>query len=183
IEALSALKQSVFLDMFGNPVHNTKGWIMKSIDELFEIEDGERCKAYPKQEDLQSEGILFLSTSNIKKNSFVLNEKKYISYEKFDELRKGKLKKGDIILTLRGTIGNIALFDNPNYDTGFINAQMAILRSKGINETFFCELYSIDLFTEHLQRYQSGSSQRQLPLRSLKKIKIIAPPINVQRDF
>src|SRR5699024_10640446 len=155
IEALSALKQSVFLDMFGNPVHNTKGWIMKSIDELFEIEDGDRGKAYPKQEDLQSEGILFLSTSNIKKNSFVLDEKKYISCEKFDELRKGKLKKGDIILTLRGTIGNIALFDNPNYDTGFINAQMAILRSESINKTFFCELYSMDVFTDHLKTHQS----------------------------
>lgn len=183
IEALSALKQSVFLDMFGDPVYNTKNWEVKSIEELFEIEDGDRGKAYPKQEDLKSKGILFLSTSNIQKNSFMLDEKKYITHEKFNELRKGKLKKGDIILTLRGTIGNVALFNHPDYETGFINAQMAILRSKGINNSFFCELYSMNVFTEHLKTHQSGSSQPQLPIGSLKKIKIIVPPIKVQNKF
>ncbi|WMJ15882.1 restriction endonuclease subunit S [Geobacillus proteiniphilus] len=183
IEALDQLAQSVFLEMFGDPVSNPKGWDVKKLKDIAEIEDGDRGENYPKQHELVSEGILFLSTSNFVNNKLNLSKVTYITKEKFSQLRKGKLRRGDLIVTLRGSIGNIVIFDEEGYDTGFINAQMAILRLKNVNRIFFQQLYTFNSFQLVLKKTQTGSSQPQLPLKNLKELEIIIPPLELQELF
>ncbi|KAF6509510.1 Type I restriction-modification system specificity subunit S [Geobacillus stearothermophilus] len=183
IEALDQLTQSVFLEMFGDPVSNPKGWDVKKLKDIAEIEDGDRGENYPKQHELVSEGILFLSTSNFVNNKLDLSKVTYITKEKFSQLRKGKLRRGDLIVTLRGSIGNIVIFDEEGYDTGFINAQMAILRLKNVNRIFFQQLYTSNSFQLVLKKTQTGSSQPQLPLKNLKELEIIIPPLELQELF
>ncbi|WP_233130456.1 restriction endonuclease subunit S [Geobacillus sp. FJAT-46040] len=183
IEALDQLTQSVFLEMFGDPVSNPKGWDVKKLKDIAEIEDGDRGENYPKQHELVSEGILFLSTSNFVNNKLDLSKVTYITKEKFSQLRKGKLRQGDLIVTLRGSIGNIVIFDEEGYDTGFINAQMAILRLKNVNRIFFQQLYTSNSFQLVLKKTQTGSSQPQLPLKNLKELEIIIPPLELQELF
>ncbi|WP_044894971.1 restriction endonuclease subunit S [Bacillus alveayuensis] len=183
IEALDQLTQSVFLEMFGDPVSNPKRWDVKKLKDIAEIEDGDRGENYPKQHELVSEGILFLSTSNFVNNKLDLSKVTYITKEKFSQLRKGKLRRGDLIVTLRGSIGNIVIFDEEGYDTGFINAQMAILRLKNVNRIFFQQLYTSNSFQLVLKKTQTGSSQPQLPLKNLKELEIIIPPLELQEAF
>ncbi|MGG4010600.1 restriction endonuclease subunit S [Bacillus smithii] len=183
IEALDQLTQSVFLEMFGDPVSNPKSWDVKKLKDIAEIEDGDRGENYPKQHELVNEGILFLSTSNFVNNKLDLSKVTYITKEKFSKLRKGKLRRGDLIVTLRGSIGNIVIFDEEGYDTGFINAQMAILRLKNVNRIFFQQLYTSNSFQLVLKKTQTGSSQPQLPLKNLKELEIIIPPLELQEAF
>jgi len=169
--------------MFGDPVSNPKGWDVKKLKDIAEIEDGDRGENYPKQHELVSKGILFLSTSNFVNNKLDLSKVTYITKEKFSQLRKGKLRRGDLIVTLRGSIGNIVIFDEEGYDTGFINAQMAILRLKNVNRIFFQQLYTSNSFQLVLKKTQTGSSQPQLPLKNLKELEIIIPPLELQELF
>ena len=73
--------------------------------------DGDRGKAYPKHGDFSDVGhCLFLSATNVTNSGFEFADCQFISEQKDHELRKGKLARNDIVLTTRGTLGNIALY-------------------------------------------------------------------------
>ena len=75
--------------------------------------DGDRGKNYPKHTDFNQMGhCLFLSAKNVTVNGFEFSDTTYISKEKDEQLRAGKLVRGDIVLTTRGTIGNVGLYDD-----------------------------------------------------------------------
>ena len=99
----------------------------------------------------------------------------YITKEKDTILRKGKLQHGDVVLTTRGTVGNTAYFnDMMTFSEMRINSGMVILRNTGIISPEY--IYS-SLKHEYLQKlmlmYASGSAQPQLPIKDMKRMKII----------
>ncbi|HHK6816565.1 TPA: restriction endonuclease subunit S, partial [Streptococcus pneumoniae] len=86
--------KSRFNEMFG------ENKIFESIDNLFDIIDGDRGKNYPKSDELFSEEYcLFLNTKNVTKNGFSFDTKQFITKTKDKLLRKGKLERYDIVLT------------------------------------------------------------------------------------
>ena len=107
-------------------------WSVSSMLESdIEIIDGDRGVNYPKQHEFYSEGFcLFLSNRNIRNDSFDFSEPIFISQEKDKQLRKGKLNRWDVILTTRGTVGNVAIYDDSIiYDHIRINSGMLIFRA------------------------------------------------------
>ena len=142
------------------------------------IIDGDRSRRYPKRSEFQNKGILFLNTTNIVQNRIDTTEANYVSQEKFDEIKKGRLQRFDIVITTRGSIGKVALFDcNP--PVGLINAQMLIFRTDGnvIDSRFlFYQMCSND-FQIKLKNFASGAAQPQIPIIDLKEIEIGVPPL------
>ncbi len=184
---LDNLIKSVFCDMFGDPVSNEMGWNKYFLSDVFDIIDGDRGGNYPKQEDFSEEGYcLFLNTGNVTKEGFSFESVKFISKEKDHQLRKGRLERGDIVLTTRGTVGNIAYYnDAVPYDVVRINSGMVILRKKdrSISQEFFCELFKSKEMVREITSFMSGTAQPQLPISNMKKIMIILPPIELQCQF
>ena len=109
----------------------------------------------------------------------------YISKEKDEALRKGKLTRGDVVLTTRGTLGNLAFYTN---DVPFknvrINSGMVILRMKRemIDEVFFIEQFKMQL-DDIKDKIASGSAQPQLPVSTMNKIQLLVPNIKEQTEF
>ncbi|HHK7603757.1 TPA: restriction endonuclease subunit S, partial [Streptococcus pneumoniae] len=128
-EKFNELVKSRFNEMFG------ENKIFESIDNLFDIIDGDRGKNYPKSDELFSEEYcLFLNTKNVTKNGFSFDTKQFITKTKDKLLRKGKLERYDIVLTTRGTVGNVAYYDELiKYKHLRINSGMVILRPKTPN--------------------------------------------------
>ncbi len=162
-------------------------WELVTLKESdIEIIDGDRGENYPKKNEFMDEGYcLFLSNKNIKNDKFVFNECAFITEEKDNLLRKGKLKRFDIILTTRGTVGNVAFFDkNVPFENIRLNSGMLIFRAGNCFASEF--LYA--LFKSHLMKTKyksvtSGSAQPQLPIRSLEQIKIPLPPKDEQKKI
>ncbi len=177
------LAQSLFMALFGDPVQNEKGWEVKTIGEVSKIEDGDRGVNYPNQSAIVESGVLFLSTDNIKGNKLIYDNVRFITENTFRKLSKGKLIPGDIILTLRGSVGNVAIFGGNPYTTGFINAQMAIIRFDRMSNVFFHSMYSTSSYQNLLSVYTTGSAQQQLPLGILKQLNVIVPPLALQQQF
>jgi predicted nucleotidyltransferase len=99
-------------------------------DAPLEILDGDRGKNYPSQDEFKTSGhCLFLSTKNVRVDGFDFSDCQYISKERDELLRKGKLKRNDIVLTTRGTVGNIGFFDDSvQFENIRINSGMVIIR-------------------------------------------------------
>jgi len=186
LEKLDELVKARFVEMFGEPETNRNIIQTIPMTELCEIIDGDRGKNYPKQEEFLEEGYcLFLNAKNVTNNGFDFSNCMYISREKDNALRNGKLQRGDIVLTTRGTIGNLAFFtENIPFENIRINSGMVILRidKKRMSEIFFIEQFKMQLDSIK-RRIASGSAQPQLPISTMNNIKILVPNINLQTQF
>ena len=156
-----------------------------TIGEMAEIIDGDRGKNYPQQHEFLDEGYcLFLNTGNVTKAGFSFDSNQFISKEKCDLLRKGKLQRHDIVYTTRGTVGNAAFYsDSIPYEHVRINSGMVIIRPK---ETIVCTefLYQIlksDYYRPFFRKYCTGSAQPQLPIKNFSTIELVLPDLPVQR--
>ncbi|WP_343586002.1 N-6 DNA methylase [Flavobacterium sp.] len=153
----------------------------------FEIIDGDRGTNYPNGDDFQSEGYcLFLNTKNVRDNGFRFNERMFITKEKDEKLRKGKLQREDIILTTRGTIGNTAYYNKSvAFENVRINSGMVIFRPN--NNKILSEYLYYFIQSENCQiqfnNIVSGAAQPQLPIRDLKFAKIPLPTIKTQQKI
>jgi|LakMenEpi13Sep09_1017268.scaffolds.fasta_scaffold00349_2 type I restriction enzyme S subunit len=139
------------------------------------IIDGDRGKNYPKQEDFVEKGFcLFLNTKNVREDGFDFSNAQFISKAKDDSLRKGKLQRDDIVLTTRGTLGNIGFYNQSiSYNHIRINSGMVILRcGQNIYPKFIYLFLKSSIFKNQVQSFQSGSAQPQLPIKDLKCILI-----------
>jgi type I restriction enzyme, S subunit len=160
-------------------------WFTTKLKNLpIEIIDGDRSARYPKRAEFQSEGVLFLNTTNIVENRLELSEANFVSPDKFAQMKKGRLRRSDIVMTTRGSVGKVALFDC-KHPTGLINAQMLIVRSDGkaVDQKFLFYLLSSPLFQSKLRNFASGSAQPQIPIQDLREIEIALPRIKVQRKI
>ena len=152
-----------------------------------QIIDGDRGENYPKKEEFSNSGYcLFLSTANVTKSGFDFKQCNFISKEKDNALRKGKLVRGDVVLTTRGTIGNSAYYsDQISFDNIRINSGMVIFRvnqEKLLPYYLYLFLNSKD-FLSQSESLQSGAAQPQLPIKDIRKLEINIPDLETQKKI
>lgn len=164
-------------------------WEQKEIEFLpIDIIDGDRGVNYPKMNEFyENEHCLFLNTGNVTQTGFDFSKCQFINFEKDEKLRKGKLMRNDIVLTTRGTLGNIGYYsDKIPYENIRINSGMVIIRSKNNNEfnpNFIYYSIRESNFQTQIANARSGSAQPQLPIGTLKKLKLFTPPLPIQRKI
>lgn len=160
---------------------------IKIVDASLEIIDGDRGKNYPKQSDFSPEGYcLFLNAGNVTKDGFNFANTLFITQTKDEVLRKGKLKREDIVLTTRGTVGNVALYNNKiPYDNVRINSGMVIFRvnPNDISADYLYHYLRSEMFQNSILCKRSGSAQPQLPIRDIKTMNLRLPPVKIQRKI
>ena len=160
-------------------------WRKYYFKDIFQIIDGDRGVNYPKQSDLYSEGFcLFLNTGNVTSSGFNFEKNQFITKEKDKMLRKGKLRRGDIVFTTRGTVGNVALYDDSiPYENIRINSGMVILRTNEsvANKEFIFQILKSNYKKKLISPFISGSVQPQLPIKDLKEISLPLPPLPEQK--
>ena len=88
-------------------------WTIETLESAgVSVIDGDRGKEYPKSSDFfENEFCLFLSAKNVSKNGFNFDETQFITKEKHSKMRKGQVKRNNIVLTTRGTVGQFSYFD------------------------------------------------------------------------
>lgn len=161
----------------------------KSIEEIdIQIIDGDRGKNYPKQNEFSNRGFcLFLSASNVTSNGFNFdNDKQFITKEKDEILHNGKLQRNDIVITTRGTVGNVALYSKYiPYDNIRINSGMLIIRvnCSYVDVSFLYFVLNSNFFKKQIYAIQSGSAQPQLPKSHFIKMMIPYPPLPTQQKI
>ena len=153
------------------------------MDIDIDVIDGDRGKNYPHQNELLNSGYcLFLSAKNVTQNGFLFGDNQFITQEKDELLNNGKLKRGDIVITTRGTVGNVAIYsDDVPYDNIRINSGMLIIRcSKEINNCYLYQVLRSKWFYNQIISIQSGSAQPQLPKSHFLKMTIPMPALKTQ---
>ena len=186
LELIDQAVKSRFIELFGDPVSNSMGLPTEPMTTICAIIDGDRGKNYPKQDEFSDTGYcLFLNAKNVTATGFSFENRMFITKEKDDALHNGKLERGDVVLTTRGTLGNLAFYDDSvPFENVRINSGMVILRMKKsvMTEVFFMEQFKLQLHSIK-GKIASGSAQPQLPISTMNKIRILLAPMALQEQF
>jgi type I restriction enzyme S subunit len=180
---IPALHQEMFAHL------ESKDWSHHRFGDtsILNIIDGDRGNNYPKKTDFRKEGhCLFLNTSNVREGAFNFSKCDFVTREKDAALRKGKLQRGDVILTTRGTIGNSAHYGREiKYENMRINSGMVILRvnTAKVLPEYLLLIINSDEFVSQVKAMTSGSAQPQLPINRLSHMKLILPPVPLQTQL
>lgn len=166
------------------PFDIPEGWEWVRFNDIVHFINGDRSNKYPKDSDLVASGIPFWGAVDMINGGLKYTEGlRFISTEKFKELRSGKLIDGDFVCLLRGAVGKWAEFSaTETYSTGFINAQMIIMRliDLQLSPYFRVFLQSVSFELQKQQRV-TGSAIAQMSAANLQQFIIPIPPLAEQK--
>ena len=158
-------------------------WRWCRLSELVVLENGDRSSRYPVDTDYVTFGIPFFGAKDMSGRYMSFDNVRYISETKFKELGNGKLQDKDFICLLRGSVGKISQFKkNRNHETGFICAQMVIVRS--VSSAIVDYLYTVmtsPYYFRFIESKTTGTAVRQLPAKELGNVLIPLPPLAEQK--
>ncbi|MCQ9316930.1 restriction endonuclease subunit S [Pediococcus pentosaceus] len=156
--------------------------VQRKLENIFNIIDGDRGSNYPHNSDFLENGTnVFLDTGNVRPSGFLFNTIKYISDEKDSQLRAGKMEPNDIVMTSRGTLGNIAWYTGDivdRYPSVRINSAMLILRNVIPNEVstpFMISILRGNLIDTFMRRMKVGSAQPHITKKDFSKTEVSIP--------
>ena len=140
--------------------------------------NGDRGINYPKDSDMVQAGIPFVNAGDLQEGKVNLATANKITREKFDQLGGAKIKRGDILYCLRGTLGKNAFVDN--FDEGTVASSLVDIRPKNVDSQYLFTVLNSDI--EYRQRIlcDEGAAQPNLSARNLANFDIPVPKIEEQ---
>ncbi|MEZ8028122.1 restriction endonuclease subunit S [Enterovibrio norvegicus] len=180
-QELNSLAQSVFIDMFGDPVTNPKGWDKKELFSLCsKVTDGTH-----QSPEWAEVGVPFLFISNVRNGKVDFDTGKYITRRCYEELtRTCPIEVDDILYTTVGSYGHVALVKDCFPDFCF-QRHIAHIKpdpNKIIPEFLYYQLQTSGV--KHLADLAvKGIAQKTLNLKDLKKFEMIVPPEDKQLEL
>ena len=176
------LAQSLFYEMFGDPVENEKGWEVKKLNNICDVRDG----THDSPKYLQNSEYILITSKNIVNGSIDFENVNYISEEDYIKINKrSKVDNGDIIMPMIGTIGNpiIAHIDGTHKFCIKNVALIKFLADSTVNNMFIVNLMRCSSFSSYLLNQNKGGTQKFVALGAIRKLPIPLPPLPLQHLF
>ncbi|KVV16025.1 restriction endonuclease subunit S [Flavobacterium sp. TAB 87] len=186
LKEYDALAQSIFLDMFGDPVINPQNWEKRKLKNgIINLQSGLSLSG--EERDLKEGEIAVLKISAITTGEFINTE-----YKVVDKTNISKFlvfpKKGDLLFSRANTkekVGAIATVDR-DYNNIFIPDKLwRIDTNHLLNKTFLKFILSHSGFRYNIEKVSTGTSGSMVNISMSKFLKIEAPfpPIDLQKQF
>lgn len=158
--------------------------VEKSLGDVCEFENGDRGKNYPNRNEYVETGIPWINTGHIQPDGTLsMEEMNFITREKFNSLRSGKIQSGDLVYCLRGaTLGKTALVDP--LTEGAVASSLVILRPSSLLDGSFLYFFLTSPAGQGLIKgFENGAAQPNLGAKSVAKYPISFPKLPEQREI
>ena len=173
-----ALAQSIFYEMFGDPVVNEKGWEVKKLSDLSEsIGDGlHGTPVYA-----ESTGYYFVNGNNLEHGNIIYNDKtKQVPKEEYEKYHI-KFGSQTIFVSINGTIGKLAYYSGEKIILG--KSACYINLKQDIDKVYVFGLLSGAYFKKYTQGEKTGSTISNVSLKSMRNFQVPLPPLPLQQAF
>ncbi|MEI7685477.1 MAG: restriction endonuclease subunit S [Planctomycetota bacterium] len=156
------------------------GWQTKSLGDICAFENGDRGENYPSRSIQTTEGVPFINAGHLTDDGIGISSLNYIPRERFDLLGNGKIRSGDILFCLRGSLGKFASVGG--LSEGAIASSLVIVRpGDTVLNDFILAYFESHLCAEMISQYKNGAAQPNLSAGSLRKFVVPVPPLPEQR--
>lgn len=152
-----------------------EGWVEKTLGDVCKFENGDRGKNYPSRSNFVESGFAFINAGHIDDGIVDFSKMNYITEKNYDLLSRGKIKKGDILFCLRGSLGKFAVIEDGTQ--GAIASSLVIVRPHSdLSVSFLLHYLRSGLCKSMIEKYAGGAAQPNLGAKDLAKFSISVPP-------
>ena len=174
-----ALAQSIFYEMFGDPVENEKGWEVKKLKDISrKIGDG--LHGTPEYSELDT-GWYFINGNNLEDGCISI---KSTTKNVTDSVRKKYYIEMDdftLLVSINGTLGKSAFYNGESVILG--KSACYIKLNKDVNKLFIYEIIRGEYFKRYAESVCTGTTIRNVSLKAMREFPIIYPPLSLQHSF
>jgi type I restriction enzyme S subunit len=164
------------------PFDLPESWRWVQLGQVSDLINGDRSKNYPNKAEYVRKGVAWINTGHIEPDGTLSVESMhYITRKKFDSLRSGKVRPGDLVYCLRGaTLGKTAIITQ--FDEGAVASSLVIIRlSHAVDPKFAYRFLTSPLGRDQIYKFDNGSAQPNLSANNVKKYWVPLPPLAEQR--
>ena len=179
IENFDNLVKARFIEMFGDPVADTKNWGQTLLKEHLEsIKYGTSTPPI-----FTDDGYAFIRATNIKNGKIVTNDMKYIPQEEADRLEKCKLSGGEIIIVRSGVNAGDTCVVTDEYIGQYAGYDMILVLSSDLHPVFFNTLINTEYMDKVVKPLTRRAAQPHLNSEQTQRLPIIEVPFELQEQF
>lgn len=185
LQLLDDLIQARFVEMFGDPVQNTKGW---NIDTCKNLTSKIGSGATPKggRESYGTEGISLIRSMNVYNNRFEYKDLAYITDEQADKLSNVTIEENDVLLNITGASVARCCAVPKELIPARVNQHVATVRCKDrLLPEFLCSMFTEDSYQRLLWSIATsgGATREAITKQQIEDLVLIVPPIELQQQF
>ena len=179
LNELDNLAQSLFYEMFGDPIINNMEWEVKTLKELVYIGLG-----FTHTPQYVEKGVPFISVKDISSGYIDLSKIKYVSKEEYDNAPKGaKPQKGDLMFCRVGTMGKPLIVETDMQFCTFVSVGYMRRLQNNIDMSFLKYWMLSNSFDKQVEANVRGLAIKNLNTGWLKNFSIYLPPLSIQQQF
>lgn len=173
------LAQSIFIDMFGDPIQNNKGWLIKSIEEVVSFID---YRGKTPERSIKEE-VTLITAKNVKFGYYDYSERDFVTNEIYNQIMtRGFPKPGDVLFTTEGaTLGNVCRI--PNLQKFALGQRLISMSGEKVTSEYLHYILCSSFFQEQVYKYATGSAVKGIRSAVLKKLVIPVPDYELQMMF
>ena len=181
LEELDKLAQSIFYDMFGDPITNEKVWPVKLLGKVCDVRDG----THDSPKYVEHSDFLLITSKNIVDGSIDFSNINYIKEEDYIAINKrSKVDDGDIIMAMIGTIGKPIIVRLEDYKFCIKNVALIKFFSPGeVSNIYVRALLDSPAFANYIKSLNKGGTQKFVALGTIRNLPIPVPPLDLQSEF
>lgn len=180
IALLDSLTQSIFLEMFGDPMSNPRGWKTLKLAGFEEfLTSGSRGWAVY----YADQGRPFVRIQNLKNGKLSTDDLVFVNAPENAEARRTTVAAGDVLISITADLGRIAVVPLSLDGRANINQHIALFRPKGINSTYLASYLASSGGKQQFAALNRQGVKAGLNFSDIRRLQIVSPPLELQRKF
>ncbi|SCX97247.1 type I restriction enzyme, S subunit [Lachnospiraceae bacterium XPB1003] len=190
IDLLDELIKARFVEMFGNPVENPKGYRVDTLQDLIDAGDityhldGNHGGDYPRSEEFVSEGVPYIGANCISNGEIDFSLAKYLTVERAGKLRKGIAQNEDVLFAHNATVGPTVVLHTTEPKVILSTSLTAYRCNKeSIMPEYLATYMKSDGFVMQYSSEMKQTTRNQVPVTAQKKYLFLIPPMEEQKAF
>lgn len=182
LKELDTLAQSIFYDMFGDPIENPKGWEVKKIGDVATVKIGP-FGSLLHAKDYVNGGHPVINPIHLNSGKIFADESFTVDDAMYEQMQAYKLQLNDVVFGRRGDIGRCALVEKGQEGYLCGTGSLFVRFNEKINPTFSIATLMHKSITDYLVKKAKGATMLNINCGIVEDIPIILPPLALQQSF
>lgn len=187
---LDELIRARFVEMFGDPIENPRGYYVATLQDLIEKGfityhlDGNHGGDYPRSEEFVESGIPYISANCIVHGEIDFAKAKYLTPERAGKLRKGIAQNEDVLFAHNATVGPTVVL-HTDEEKVILGTSLTAYRcnQEEIMPNYLKAYMMSNGFVRQYSSEMKQTTRNQVPITAQKKYQFLIPPIEEQKQF
>ena len=190
LRLLDDLIKARFVEMFGDPVKNPKGYYVDSLQNLiikgyitYHL-DGNHGGDYPRSEEFVESGVPYIGANCISGSEINFKMAKYLTEDRTSKLRKGIAQNEDVLFAHNATVGPVVVLHTDEEKVILSTSLTAFRCNQEFIKPNYLKGYMLsDGFVNQYINEMKQTTRNQVPITLQKKYMFIVPPVEEQNEF